>query len=483
MPVITTTWLLAPIGVLNGIYAKYFGLSLSTIASVILFARLFDAISDPMVGYYCDRYYRRNGTRKPFILLGGVLFIISSYFLYVPFGIELPINMNNELVIIPTSVSPYYFAIWFIAFYMASTLFEIPHITWAGELAESGSDKAKIYSYRGVSIYLGLLIFYCIPMLPIFQTTEITPQSLQVSVISASILMLFFLTACVKIIPDNLLSKKSFKEELISNNKYNIQSNYKNNMLDKKNKLEVKNYQASKNIFHDIKTNIPFQIFMIAFLLASMGSGVWYGLIFIYIDTYLRLGEQFAPMFMLAFAIGVFAAPLWGYLAIHIGKKAAWVLSTILMIFSFFYTSALSPGETDLSNLVLLKVMNTLGFVCINVLGPAMVSELSDYGSLKSGIERPASYFAIYAFTIKTAAAISGALGLAIAGWYGFDATAGTHSEEGIFGITFAIVWVPIIFQCLALFFIILTPITAQRHQIIRRRLEARSIRSNLFLK
>ena len=53
------------ISVLQGIYAKFFGLSLQEIAFVILLSRIFDAVNDPIVGFLSDRYRARHGTRKP----------------------------------------------------------------------------------------------------------------------------------------------------------------------------------------------------------------------------------------------------------------------------------------------------------------------------------------------------------------------------------------------------------------------------------
>ena len=62
--------------VLGGIYAKHFGLSLAAIASVMLIARIFDAVTDPVIGYYSDRWRIRTGSRKPkaVYLSGGDLF-------------------------------------------------------------------------------------------------------------------------------------------------------------------------------------------------------------------------------------------------------------------------------------------------------------------------------------------------------------------------------------------------------------------------
>ena len=151
-------WLGAPIHILQGIYAKYYGFSLTTLASIILLARLFDAITDPLIGYYSDRYARRKGTRKPFILAGGLLLILSAYFLICTYWRNVVGESRN--------VSVAYFTFWFMALYLAMTLFEIPHSAWASELALTSADKAKIFSFRSVAGSLGMVCFYLVPLLP-----------------------------------------------------------------------------------------------------------------------------------------------------------------------------------------------------------------------------------------------------------------------------------------------------------------------------
>ena len=102
-PYFATAWLITPVAIVQGIYAKYYGLSLTLIATIILVVRFVDAVSDPLIGYWSDRFYQRTGTRKPFILVGGLLFILCAYFLYVP----------------PAEVGALYFTGWFIAFYIS----------------------------------------------------------------------------------------------------------------------------------------------------------------------------------------------------------------------------------------------------------------------------------------------------------------------------------------------------------------------------
>lgn len=462
LPVITSVWLIAPLGVLQGIYAKYFGLSLSTIAVVILCARLFDAVSDPLVGYYADHYHRRSGTRKPMIVIGGLLFIVCGYFLYVPFGVDLSVLSDVDSPA-TASVSVVYFSVCFIAFYMTSTLFEIPHIAWAGELAEDAGNKAKIFSYRNIAGYLGSLSFFAIPLLPVFDTADITPVSLRLSVLIAGVFMLFFLIVCVTTVPNSLppdhaQHKKTHPAESLQTCK----------------RLEPR---LPNSLLSDVVGNTPFLLFIASFLLTALGTGMWYGLLFIYVDAYLNLGAEFAPMFIYGYVAGIAATPIWCHLAIKLGKRTTWLIAMVLIITGFVYTGTLVPGTASLRDLLFLQMMIAIGFAAVGVIAPAMVSEISDYGAWKSKTERPASYFALYAFSYKTAMAVSSALGFAIAGWYGFDATTQTQSESGVFGMTLAVAWVPVVCSILALIFIASIPMTTHRHGIIRRRLDSRSER------
>ena len=200
-PVATTSFLIGPMAVIQGIYAKYFGLPLTTIAAILLIARVFDAVTDPLIGFYSDRYYARNNTRKPFILCGGLLLVISSYFLYVPIDLNLLQNLGEGTG--PVTVSSGYFLGWFIVFYFSWTLFEIPHLAWANELTGDTREKNIVYSQRGAAGWLGILFFYSVPLLPIFETNEFTPHSLSLAVLLVSSLMLLLLYFCLKITPNS----------------------------------------------------------------------------------------------------------------------------------------------------------------------------------------------------------------------------------------------------------------------------------------
>jgi len=129
--------LYAPMNIVLGIYAKHYGLALTTIALVILIARLVDAVTDPIIGYLADRYRLKYGTRKPFMVIGGLITICSGYFLYSP----------------PDDVTVLYFSFWFFLIYIGLTLFEIPHLAWGGEISHDALEKTETYNLRTAAGY------------------------------------------------------------------------------------------------------------------------------------------------------------------------------------------------------------------------------------------------------------------------------------------------------------------------------------------
>ena len=436
LPCSSTVLFMAPMFILQGVYAKYYGLSLTSIAAVTLVARLFDAITDPLVGYFSDRYQARTVSRKPFILVGAGLLMMSGWFLYVP----------------PEHLTIGYFAVWSLLFYFGWTLFEIPHQSWASELAGDTAGKTKIFSFRVVTGYLGLTLFYTVPLLPFFDTKDITPEILRWSVTIAIILMMPTLYACIRYVPNGHQAAEGCKAKSAGKTRFIIIQEFMNNR--------------------------PFLLFLASYIFYGLGLGLWQGLIFIYVDSYLDLGAQFAQMLLISMVFGIVVAPVWSYLAALFGKKNVWMVAMFLMMLSCLYTGALKPEDTAMHELILLKLINTTGVVCIGIMAPSTMSDIVDYSTWKFGANRTGTYFSVKAFMVKFLFAGGGALGLAIAGWSGFDPTLVSQSSSGVLGMKVAISYLPALLIFMSLVFVYLLPITARRHALIRRRIDSLEMRA-----
>lgn len=435
LAVVPAALMMAPLGIIPGVYAKHYGISLTTLAVIILISRLVDAVTDPLVGFCSDRFKARYHTRKPFVVAGIGLSVFCGYFLYVP----------------PDDVTAFYIGFWMVAFYVAYTFFEISHLTWPSDIAKTSEEKTAIYSYRVLAFYAGLILFYSIPMLPFFESNEISPETLRATFFLAAgmaipcVLLTIF---CVPSTTSDAVAQPSSSTLVVS---------------------------SIRALGSEIKTNKPFFIFIGAFFCYGLANGMWYGLIFIYVDAYLGMGEQFAKIFLMAFITGILVTPLWYRLALKIGKKNVWSIAVMLLIFSFVFSAYLNPENASFSKLIVLKVVQTCGFICIGAVTPAMLSEIIDYSHWKSGTENNATYFSIKVFLEKTNIAVGGAFGLALAGWFGFNAANELHLAESVMGLKIGTGWLPTILALASLVFVRLSPIDERRHQIIRQQLDKRA--------
>jgi len=108
-----------PLGMyLPAFYAKEMGISLAAIGIIFTVARLWDGFSDLLIGRLSDQLTSPYGRRKPWVLLGGPLLILSAWCLFNPTG-----NIDTS-----------YLVLWLVLFYTVLTIVKIPYWTWGAEL-------------------------------------------------------------------------------------------------------------------------------------------------------------------------------------------------------------------------------------------------------------------------------------------------------------------------------------------------------------
>ena len=431
-----------PLFVLQGVYAKYYGISLTTIATILLIANLFDAITDPIIGYLSDRYYSKKGNRKPFILFGGLLFIIGAYYLFMP----------------PNDIENVYFLSFFLVFYLGFTLFNIPHHAWGNDLSSDFQSSTRIFTYRTMIVTVGGLLFYSIPLLPVFETTEFTPQTLEFAVHFFGLLIIPVLFLCIYFVPDK--QQSDFTSRHISKS------------LDSSSSSE-----NIKNLWTGIIHNKPFLWFLGAYFFSGLGAGSWGALSFIFIDTYLNMGANFSFVAICGMGFGALGLPIWSRIAVGCGKITAWIVSIILTSLGIICMKLLVPETSDLFLLALVIAPIFVGFIAFAAFSTALLSDIVDYTKLKFNGSYAGCMFSIYFFITKTNVAIGSAIGMTISGLYGFEPSAVYHTPESVMGLTIASIYFPITLLLISLFFVARIPINKRRHSIVCKALARRDSR------
>ena len=445
-PMLAVAFFAGPAGsvILQPLYAKYFGVSLAAIATVLVIGRIVDAVTDPLIGYVSDRFTKRYGNPAHLLFAGAILLGVCGYFLFNPVGY----NPSEGDV----SVGVLYFGFWYVFYYVAQTMIESPHASWGGALASSSKHKTRIYTYRSVFSAAGVLGFFFIPYLYGGESREIRPETLSTATI------FYFALAP--------LSFYFFYHCLCKNNSIIINT-------EKEKKLGL----SFIGIYRTVLKNKPYRVLTAAHMCTGFASSMYAAMLFFFVDSYLGLGERFALLFIITFCIGSSTLPAWYAVAARLGRRFAWVVSLAFVAIGFAGAATLKPGDDAWIPLLVFSTFIKLGFAPFMPFLSAFVSDVSDYGSLKYKTDAASTYFAAFGFINKVLVALAVSFTYAIVGWFGFDPTASSQSHNAVIGIQITFIWIPTSFLVLAVIFVANIPIDERRHKMIKRRLEQRSER------
>jgi len=123
-------------------YTDIVGLDPADVATLFLCVRVFDAITDPIVGFYADRVNSQWGSYRPFILFGAVPFAISCALVFL----------------IPDTSYAYKLLYAYLSYGLLTlmyTLVNIPYSALAASLSSDTDEQVSIQSYRFAGAMLG----------------------------------------------------------------------------------------------------------------------------------------------------------------------------------------------------------------------------------------------------------------------------------------------------------------------------------------
>lgn len=416
--------------VLPGIYAKQYQIPLTMISLVIVIGRLTDIVTDLIVGHLSDRYYSKYCSRMPFIVSGIFLTCLSYWFLFTP----------------QQGVSVSYFAAWSILFYLGITLYAIPYAAVAGELAKDARQRTSLFGYKSIGTYCGIIAFLCIPLLPIFSSTAVTIETMNVSAVIAVCLSIPALFIFLYIF-------SGARKKKINQDEKHIQPV---NII---------------TVVKDIIGNRPFLTFIVAHISMSLAWGCYAGLGFILMDSYLGIGEYYIYI-LISFTLAAFIfSPVAVFLSARFGKKSTFCLSGVLILLTVPLLPFAFSGHYTLPIMFITNILVGAANAIGSITAQSLVTNISDYGTLKSGSERNASYFSFFGIANKIGYSAGAALSVGLVGWFGFDPASKEHAPNVAIGFELALIWLPGLMALISIISMSLLPINERRHDVISRRL------------
>ncbi|UYO96322.1 MFS transporter [Microbacterium sp. M28] len=123
------------------------GVTALAAGAIVTAAKAWDVLIDPVIGGLSDRSYAQAGSRRRFMILGGI---------------GLPIAFVLTFAV-PGGLGPVTSGVWvLIAFMLAATcfsLFQVPYIALPAELTDSYHERTRLLTWRVVVLTTAILLF------------------------------------------------------------------------------------------------------------------------------------------------------------------------------------------------------------------------------------------------------------------------------------------------------------------------------------
>jgi Na+/melibiose symporter-like transporter len=439
-------------------YSQVVGLDPWLAGIALTLGRVWDAISDPVMGAISDRTRSRWGRRRPYIMFGSIPLALTYVAMWVP-----PTGWSQTELFV-------YLAATDIAFNTLVTVVTIPYSSLGAELSDDYHERTKVTAIRMLFYQVG----WFVGAVGVRVNQWLIDTAKEVGGVYGTILgfregyavcaVIFGAVTIVTL----LWSGYAVRENRAATHQ-----------------LSVGVLQA----FARTLKNRSFVIVVVAFLLASLFESIGFSIFPFLIGFWYYLGDMQAmntnlfwlmmPLFFVSFP----AVWFWTFVSAKVGKKRAILAgAAATAITLFLHYPMITPYRPNL----IWPIMIAFGWAIasLNFLISALVPDIVDEEELATGgRRREGSFFAMQSFVSK----LGGALGLLMVGGFlsliGFQQGAPHQSD-------FTLDWIRIFFAwfrgggyVVAFVILLAYPLTERRVHEIRAALNARRPRPDIETK
>lgn len=451
-------------------YSNIFGLSLAHAGTLILVTKLYDAISDPVMGLIADRTHTRWGKYRPYLLWVAIPFAVVGVLTFFT-----PQTDNYTFKHI-------YAYVTYILMMTVYTAINVPYGAMLGVVTDDSREKSVFSSFRMFFAYIGSFIAMGTfePLLrlrshvlgiPVENWTlgDSTPidWTIALCIMGAVCAVLFILTFA-------MTREHVTEEEMAKNAGDAVNSDAVNSETVKADaKKQASVWADLKNLL----SNKPWWLLLgggIAILLFNCvrgGAAAYYFSDVLGVDAVYSLALFLTAGEIAALVGVVITVPV----SEAIGKKGTF-MAVLAAVTVFSVLVAFLP-KTAFGMWALLASHILISLV-LGINSPllwSMFADVADYSELKNGNASTGLIFSSSSMAQKFGAAFGSAIVLWVLMAFGYDNAKGAvQTEEALATIKALISWIPAIGSLAGLAIMAFYPLTDKKMKEVRTQLEQR---------
>jgi len=417
---------------------------------IIQFApRIFDAITDPIMGFISDNTRSKWGRRRQYVFIGGIIMGIAYIAMW-------QLYEDNGLVF-----NFFYFFLWSLVFYLGLTIFSVPYVAIGYEMSDDFKERTSIMA---IAQWIGQWAWVIAPWFWVFlYDPEWFPSGAGAGVRKLSIYVAIPCTIFA-LIPAIFIKSQSTKDrdDFLPVNFGYIKKSIKKIFQDALAAFKIPQFRKIAiatflvfNSFNVIAAFTPLIIWHYMFNSNQAAAGIWpsmHGSVGALATTFLVI-------------------PLVTFMANKIGKKKTFIISQWISIVGYILFWFLFVPDKPYLFLYALP-FHSFGIGGLFTLMMSMTADVCDIDELNTGKRREGVLGAVYWWMVKMGYGIAALFGGLILAIVGFDPD--NVTQASITGIRSFYTLLPIAGVLSAIYIMSSYDLTEERANEVRNELEKR---------
>lgn len=360
-------------------YADDLGLGLAAVGLCLLVARVFDVLSDPLIGAWCDR--GGPAQRRRWLVAGVPVLMLGMWQLTMP----------------PPDAGLAHLLGWSLVTYLGWTLVALPYQALGAELSTDYHERSRLSASREAAVILGTL-------LAVMLAGSVQARGGDTA---AALAMLVW----------PLLIGLPLASLLL----------WLGTPVPTRATPVVPGWRAGLRL---LLANRPFRVLLLAWMLNGMANALPATLVLLFVAHVLEAERMVGAFLAAYFLAGVLSLPLWLRASRRYGKHRVWCASMLWACLVF--ASVPSLGAGDSAAFLVVCLLSGLSLGVDNALPAAMQADVIDADSVAGGGSRAGLYFGLWGMATKFALALAVGLAFPLLAWAGFDPGAGAEDTRAL---------------------------------------------------
>ncbi|MBN1534426.1 MAG: MFS transporter [Spirochaetes bacterium] len=393
---------------------------------IMMVGTAYDAVTDPPVGMWMDRFRSRWGRRRPFLLVVAIPFGIATWLLFTDPGLSMPWTKAYFIAVV-------------ILYFTCSDVLDIPYTSLSAEMTQDYDERTKLVSYRAVFCQIASIIGAGLPLIAVESLTSIL-GSRQAGWSAMTAMMGVF-----AVFPILWTWRATRGLEL----------------------YPQKTDARVRDVFDHVLKNRTFLFTMGVYITSNVALAVS-GAVMVYFMKY-HMGfsdAQQSIAFVSLFACTILWVPVLTALSARLGKRGAFIATIGLWAAVQSVAAMLIVPGMDLFFYAMV-VLASGGIIAVTMTGWSMIPDVIEVDEFKTGQRREGLYFGVIGFSRKVSVAVSVWLVGIVLSAVGYVPDA-PQSETALLGIRLLYAEGTSIFLLASILLAYLLPMTRKKHEALR---------------